>query len=365
MTQDQGTSKPRTLADLARLADVSEATVSRALSDSPLVNARTKRRIRALADEVGFHVNTSARNLRLKRTQTVAVIILKDEDTGQPISDPFMLEMLGGLAEELGQEGYNMLLSTALIADQDWNSYFLQTKRADGLIIVGQGARDNRLKALAAEGTPFVVWGAQLPDANYATVGTDNALGASKAMTHLLDVGRRRILFLGSIEHPEIELRYRGAQRAMAEALKVGIDAQLTQTPASFTIESGYRTVKALLSKETFGFDGILAASDAIAMGAIRALESAGHKIPRDISVVGYDDVPMARYFNPTLTTVRQNMAEGAHALVTVLLEILQGRPARSVLLDGRLVVRGSCGGEPTQEDAEEDLRGGSRGISR
>ncbi|RMF12990.1 MAG: LacI family transcriptional regulator [Alphaproteobacteria bacterium] len=342
----------RTIADLARLAGVSGATVSRALNDSPLVNERTRRRIQELASRHRFRLNARARQLRLRKTDTVCVILLIDEEAGQGLSDPFLLELLGGIADRLSARGYDLLLSRAE-PGADWWEEVLHPRRFDGAIIFGQACEHRRLNALADAGAPFVVWGGRLPDQHYASVGSDNLGGGQAATRHLIEQGCRRIGFLGDLAFPEAALRWEGYRLALEEA-GLPLDEALYR-PTRFSGESAVRATRDLIESAQ-PFDGLVAASDVIALGAIRALEQAGRAVPGDVAVVGYDDIPLAAYVHPSLTTVRQDVAAGGRALVDLLLSRIETPPARTapasqqadgqepphVILPTRLIVRQS-----------------------
>ena len=332
------------MSDIARLAGVSESTVSRALSDSPLINNKTKARIRDIAAAHNYTINERARNFRLQRTQTIATIIALDPDTGQHISDPFFLDMLGAIADALTEYGYDLLLSQVPSSDLSWERKYLNANRADGIIFIGQSTLHDEFNRLADRGAPMVVWGAKLEDQTYCSVGGDNLTGGLKAVRHLLNIGRRRIVFLGQKALPEVSLRYEGYRRALAEA---GLSAEPElEAPTYFVRDAASRAVHQLIDAGV-QFDAIFATGDLIAMSAIQALHERGLSVPDAVSVVGYDDIPLAAQYNPALTTIRQNIAQGGRALVQALLDQLDDKHPDPVMLPTELVVRQSCGGGP------------------
>lgn len=326
------------IADIARRAGVSESTVSRALNNNPAININTREKIHAIARELNYKVNTGARNLRLQRSHTIALIINAEKVDGQTFSDPFMMDMIGAIADELNEHQYSLLFSSSAIKPQDWYSHLLNSQRADGVIVIGQGRDDGPLRKLQQEGDAVVVWGARVDDANYCIVGSDNYLGGQLATRHLIQRGCLRMLFLGDVEHPEIECRFRGYFDALAER---GLSSQEHHVQAAFSIESGYQHVLELLT-DGLDFDGIFAASDNIAMGAINALREKGLSVPGDVAVVGFDDIPIAPYFNPPLTTVRQNVHLGGKTLVQKVMALVKGQSVTSEMLKTELVVRAS-----------------------
>ncbi|WP_213995602.1 LacI family DNA-binding transcriptional regulator [Arsukibacterium sp.] len=332
--------KVMTLADIARLAGVSESTASRALRDNPVINAQTRQKVQQIAADHQFKVNATARSLRTQKSHTIAVIILFDAKTQQAISDPFLLDILGVIADELTAKGYDMLLSTSKTTDKDWRSYYFDSKRADGLIVIGQGEHDARVDQLAAAGVPFVLWGAATGTEQYPVIGSDNRQGAQLAVAHLIKQGCKRVAFLGDIRHTEIEMRYLGYQDALRAA---GIQPEpALQLNTDFTAQAGYLQTQQALFDQLDSLDGIFAASDAIAMGAMKALLEHGIKVPQQVAIVGFDDIAMSAYCTPSLTTVKQDTHAGGQLLVAELLSRIDGGQAASQLLPVKLVDRQS-----------------------
>lgn len=332
---------PYRLEDLAQLAGVSISTVSRALNNSNLVSDRTKQKIWLIAQSHNYSGRFRDRIHGVEPTRTIAVIISPPQGRDSRISDPFLLDLIGGIADALREKNADLLISHIMPTDYDGIIGSLGSGRTDGMIFLGQSTLHDHLNALARQSTPFVVWGAQLPGQLYCSVGTDNFRGGHRAASHLIRLGRRRIVFLGDIEAPEARLRYEGYRTALSEA---GLEPapDLVQ-PAHFLIESALEAVQILLERGT-KFDAIFAASDLIAVGAIRSLMQAGLKVPKDISVVGYDDIQMAAYASPSLTTVRQDVVKAGRLLVSKVLRMVEGEAIRSELLSTELIVRESCG---------------------
>ena len=331
-------SRPQ-MADLARMAGVSTSTVSRALSGSPLVNARTRERIASLAKVLKYSVHVGAQNLRLGQNRTVAVVIPYEKESRQHLTDPFFLGMLGSLADELTERGFDMLLSRVDADHLDAAARVVESGRALGVILIGQWRHHDQLNALAERGVPIVVWGARLASQRYGTVGGDNVAGGTLATSHLIEQRRRRIAFLGDVKLPEVAQRHLGYRRAHRTA---GLEASAELClPAAFTAESA-RDVMTQLVASGIGFDAVFACSDLLAMTAINVLREAGRVVPDDIAVVGYDDIEIAANFHPPLTTVRQPLAEAGRALVESLLDLVHGSGPASTLLSTELIVRGS-----------------------
>ena len=331
-------STPVSIADIARRAGVSESTVSRALNNNPVINEKTRQKIQALAREMDYKLNTGARNLCLQRSHAVSLVINAQSRDDQKASDPFMMDLIGAIADELHLHNYSLLFSSPAIASDDWHSHLLGSKRSDGIIVIGTGRDDRHLRQLYELGDALVAWGAATPDTPYCVVGSDNYQGGQVAARHLLSRGCKRLVFLGDTAHAEINQRFQGYLAVLNSA---GLAAQERHVQAAFSTESGFALISQLLANG-LDFDGIFAASDNIAMGAIKALQAKGYRVPEDVSVVGFDDIPLASYFSPPLTTIRQRIHQGGQLLVQKVLAQINGEPAQSQMLPTELVVRSS-----------------------
>lgn len=333
---------PIRLEDLARLAGVSIATVSRALNDSPLVNVATKRQVWKLAREHSYAFRQHMPSGPIGAEATIAVVITRPQGRAERISDPFILELVGGIGDAARERGCDFLVSHVAPANYDDLSALMSTNRADGVIFLGQSSLFADFNRLANEESRFVVWGAQLPEQRYCSVGSDNLRGGRRATAHLARLGRRRIAFLGDIEAPEVVQRYQGYVRALEEA-GLPLDPALV-VPAHFEVEFAEAAVDTLIARR-IDFDGVVAASDMIALGAIRSLLHAGRRVPGDVSVVGYDNVQFARYSHPALSTISQDTAKAGRLLVSKLLNSGGDEDIRSERVPTDLIVRESCGG--------------------
>lgn len=330
------------LEDLARLAGVSITTVSRALNDSRAVNHQTKQQIWKLAREHDYPFRGYMPAGPTTAAATIAIVIPRPQGREARLSDPFVLELVAGIGEAARQRGCDFVVSHMAPTGPSELAELMATNRMNGLIFLGQSSLHAAFNQLAETETRFAVWGAQLPKQAYCSVGSDNPLGGRRATLHLARLGRRRIVFLGDTEAPESMQRYQGYLEGLARA-GIPADPELA-VPAHFEIEAAEASVDGLLARG-IKFDGIVAASDLIGLGAIRALLRAGLSVPDDVSVIGYDDVPFARYSRPALTTVRQDTALAGRLLLSKLLHSMPGRDLRSERLPTDLVVRESCGG--------------------
>lgn len=253
--------------------------------------------------------------------------------------------MLGSLTRTCALRGYDLLTSFQQMS-ANWHVDYEDSHKADGIILLGYGDYElyrARLEALVAQGTHFVRWGSVQAGQPGVTIGCDNFGGGLMAGEHLIADGRRHIAFLGeaSSHYPEFNDRYLG----LAAALR---DAGLTPDPALrvdalSTEQSGYEAADMLLAASE-RFDAIFAASDLIAIGAMRALEEAGRSVPGDVAIIGFDDIPAASLTHPPLTTVAQDYRAAGEMLVDTLLQQIRGDPVESVSLPARLIVRRSSG---------------------
>lgn len=329
------------MVELARLAKVDVSTVSRALNNSPLVKPDTKDHILKIAAETGYAVNASARNLRKQSSEAIGIVIPMRPDSGQTISDPFYLEMVGAVSHAASKHGYDLIVSVPSGENEIAERRLLQTGRADGLIVIGQAGRSERLNALGLMAEKVVVWGGNTGQQKYTLVGSDNLEGGRLAGEHLLAIGRKKILFLGDIDLPEVALRYQGLKKAHADTgrrhdTKLVLDLDF----------GGRRAFDALqdLIEEGVEFDAVFGASDVLAMAAIHALQAKALSVPGDVSVVGYDNIGQASIATPTLTTIDQNIAMGGERMVELLLRKLDGKKVKSEMMPTRLIVRQSSG---------------------
>ena len=338
--------------DIAHRAGVSQATVSRALRDSPLVNAKTREKVKRIARELNYHVDRAAAGLRSQQSHTLAVLLFEDPTSDDSQINPFFLSMLGSITRAAAKRNYDVLVSFQQLQN-DWHLKYQLSNRADGIILLGygdyQGFADKIDKLLDAN-TRFVVWGATGPELMDRTIGCDNVGGAFKATSHLLKLGRKNIAFIGGTSDncPELKQRYDGYYKALKKA---GLQADPDlQVDTDFQETSGDLATEELLNSGKT-FDAIFAASDLLAIGAIKRLRAAGVKVPDDVAVVGFDDIPAASYFNPSLSTVQQNTVTAGKHLVNQLIRIIEGKKPKSKRLKPTLMIRGSCGGNPAGTD--------------
>ncbi|WP_308910434.1 LacI family DNA-binding transcriptional regulator [Pseudokordiimonas caeni] len=327
------------MSELARMAGVDISTVSRALSDSPRVKPETKKYILEVAASTGYVINTSARSLRRQTSEAIGLVIPLRPESGQTISDPFFLEMIAAVGNAASDAGYDLIVNMPKEKEKIAEKRLLEAGRADGLIVIGQAGLSARLHDLGPLKDRVVVWGGKTEEDEYTLVGSDNREGGRLAAEHLLSLGRRRILFVGNMELPEVLLRYSGLQDAYRvmglrhpSELVLGLDfgAQNAFEKSLEFIDSGKQ------------FDAIFAASDVLAIAALHAVNARGMSVPQDVAIVGYDNISHSTMVVPHLTTIDQSIKQGGEIMVDLLLRKLAGEEVHSQVTPTRLVVRQS-----------------------
>lgn len=331
--------------DIAYRAGVSQPTVSRALRGSPSVSAATRERIEAIARELNYAVDKNASNLRSQQSHTLALLFFEDPTADSSLINPFFLSILGAITRSAASAGYDLLISFQQLAG-DWHKTYEDSRKADGIILLGYGDYEQyrpRLDQLHAQGTHFVRWGSPEPGDRGTTIGCDNRAGGRVATEHLLRQGRTRIAFLGACDdhYPEFRERWLGYCDAHHAA---GIEPDPALQVDAITLEAAGHEAVGTLAARGGGFDAIFAASDLIAIGAMHALQERQLRVPGDVAVVGYDDIPAAHQATPPLTTVQQDARLAGEALVKALLARLEKRDPPSRLLPVTLKIRASSG---------------------
>ncbi len=333
--------KPLTLADIAEIAGVSKSTASRALQDSSLISEPTKQRVQEIARRHNYHPNLVARSLTKKQSCTVA-FVLPFLQNREHLMDPFLSKFISHIGVALREHDYDLLISQGSMDDTNMGSRYLNSGRADGIIFIGRTTADEHLVAQMATDAPIVVWGPQLSKQTYCSVGIDNRYWSKKAVDHLLGQGRRNIAFLGDDARCiEVIHRFEGYKAALQQA-DLPVDADLVKY-MSAADHAGKMAMQQLLLQAP-DIDGVFVNGDEAAIAAMQVLQENGRSVPNDVAVVGFDNIPIGNYTTPALTTISQNLTEGAPILIHKLLQLMNGKAAESVTIPGRLVIRQSCG---------------------
>lgn len=330
----------QTIDDIARIANVSKSTVSRALNDSPLVKQETKEQIRNIAQQHNFRLNASARRLSLKQSYTVA-FVTHAYHKNFSLDDLFTLEIMGGVSNGLHELGYDMLVIQVSPFDLDWAQQYLDSGRVDGFILLTASRKQSYIKNLLDIGAPFIAWGVSGPNQNYSTVNGDNFSGGKRATEYLVDIGRQRIAFLGGpAAEMEVQLRYQGYESALEEA-GIPIDPALV-VHGEYHSAAGAELMDHLLAQAP-NLDAVFVNSDLNAIAAIEVIRQQGKRVPEDIAVVGYDDLSIASYNQLPLTTIRQDIPLAGKLLAQNLIQFLKTGVVSQVVMPVELVVRESA----------------------
>ena len=329
--------KSPTIIDVARLAGVSTATVSRVINGTSAVVPETAERVRLAIQELRFVPRSAAQVLASRKTNTLGLILTE-------IRGAFFPHLLRGVEAATRAAGYQLLIYTVSDIPAD-RPTLLGEHNTDGLLVFTSSLSLNELQRLSATGFPLVLMhqtpsdGLEIP-----MVTIENKDGAERLVSHLIEChGRRRIVFLrGPAGHEDSAWRERGYREALA-AHGLPVDERLI-TVGDFDEVTACASLQRLL-QAGIDFDAVFAGDDDSAIGVFRALKAAGRSIPQDVAVVGFDDVQLASYITPTLTTVRAPIEEVGREAVRQLKRLIDGQPVEPLtLLPTELVIRESCG---------------------
>ena len=329
-----------TLDEVARLAGVSRATVSRVVNDSPRVSPQARRAVQDAVAQLRYVPNPMARSLVTRRTGAIALVL--SEPDSRLFSDPFFASIVRGLNEALAQSDIHLVLLTARDArEQEKVGRYARQGHVDGVVLMSLHSDDLLPDLLTGAGVPLVLCGRPLDGRDVAHVDADNLGGARTATAHLLGLGRRRVATIAG--RPDMVAgrdRLAGWRAALADA---GVGAELV-ADGDFTEAGGARAMAELLDRDP-GLDAVFAASDLMAVGALRVLRAAGRDVPGDVAVVGFDDAVVAATCDPPLTTVAQPLAEMTRLMTELLLAQVDrvAGPAGSHVCPTRLVRRDSA----------------------
>jgi DNA-binding LacI/PurR family transcriptional regulator len=329
-----------TLDTVAAEAGVSRATVSRVINGSPRVSPEVKTAVETAITRLGYVPNRAARSLAMRRTDSIALVMREPDAT--VLADPYLGNIIIATSQALVGTGVQLVLVNAQNdAEHSRLADYVRSGHVDGVLLASMHDDDPLPRLLLEAGIPTVVGGRpqrHLPGLSYVDV--DNVGGAQMATEHLLGSGRRRIATIAGPQDMTAGAdRLGGYRRALADA---GRKADRV-TYGDFTRESGEQAMATLLSRHP-DLDGVFAANDLMAVGALRALRAAGRTVPDDVAVVGYDDIEMARHTEPPLTTIHQPIIDQARTMTELLLTQIGGDPVGDpVVLPTELVERGSA----------------------
>lgn len=328
-----------TLLDVAKRAGVSTATVSKVLSNTPYFTPETRQKVMQAVEELGYIPNLAARALSSGKTRIIAVVFPYLYDT--IFTDPLVLRILEGIESECRKRGYNMLLSTPKLTARGVDVHYrqlIQSGYIDGVIALDHVPNASAIEPTLKKGIPAVAIG------YYPTqysVQSDDLSGASQMMQHVTGLGHQRIGIIDVPENLHYSIQHRLAGlRAGVGASGLDFDA-MPREEGDFSNTSGSACAARLLARNP-DLTAIICLNDRMAMGAIQYARTIGRDVPKHLTVVGYDDIPMAAAFSPPITTVDQQAPELGHASARMLFDVLDGGSPDPVVLPTYLVVRQS-----------------------
>jgi len=332
--------------DIAKAAGVSHSTVSRALSDSPLVSSETKARIQRLAKEMGYSPDSLARSLVTRQTRTVGVVVTT-------IADPFIAEVVQGIEATAQDHGYTVILcSSGLVPEREIAAVeTLRSKRVDGVIVTSSRIGALYLEHLERIGVPIVLINNLNEDSGRYTftVTVDNRRGGYIATKHLISLGHRRIAYVTApADHSSDLDRLTGYQQALGEA---GLEsAPVLIVPGNGRSDGGERAMERLAGLRPLP-SAVFCYNDMTAVGLMTAARRVGLSVPQDLAVVGFDDIPFARYCHPPLTTIAQPKIDMGQLAMKMALSLMTigdesaKEELSNVVVQGELIVRASTVG--------------------
>ena len=335
---------PITIKDIARMCGCGVSTVSRALNNHPDINEETRKKIMAVVKEYNFIPNNSARNLKITDSKTIAVLI-------KGITNPFFMKMIKVMEDEILRQKYSLILQHVEF-NQDEVEVAIELekeKKLKGIIFLG-GYFNHTKEKLDSITVPFVISTVNMTEqysGNYSSIAVDDIKESYKIVDYLIKLGHKKILLISAAPEDESigKLRKEGYEKALTDN-GIEVDKKLIIPMScdadSYSMKAGFLTMEEAL-KNNLDFTAVYAISDALAIGACRALFDAGKKVPEDVSVAGFDGIDNAKYYSPRITTIRQPFEEMAEATITLLFKYINGTrnadEARQKLFEGELLI--------------------------
>ncbi len=330
-----------TIGEIANLAGVSKTTVSRVLNKKPDVDPATREKILSIIEEYNFQPNAFAKAITLQNSRYIGLLV--PHKVEYIFSNSFYTEVMRGVSAAVDANGYYLLICYA--HEINYLDIYKQ-KRVEGFVLLSPGSYHKTIiKSLKAEGVPFVST-AKVTNEDMVYVDIDNFYGGSLVMEHLVKLGHKRIAYIGK---PSLisSIERMNSHKGVLQKYGLPYDPSLVLVTENSSIEDGYEYTRQLLCHPNPP-TAVFLANDIMAVGAIKAIQQAGLRVPEDISVAGFDDVLLASYANPSLTTVHQPAFEKGFVATQLLIQMLEKQiiPAHQIL-DVELVVRGSTGPAP------------------
>lgn len=333
-----------TIKDIARMCGCGVSTVSRALNNHPDINEETRNKILNVVKETGFVPNNSARNLKITDSKTIAVLI-------KGIANPFFMKMIKIMEQEIQRQKYSLILQHVEF-DQDEVDVAIELereKKLKGIIFLG-GYFNHTKEKLDKINVPFVISTVNMTEeysSNYASVAVDDVKESYKIVDYLCKLGHKKILLISADPNDESigKLRKEGYMKALSEngiSVNENLIVPMSNDADSYSMKAGFLTLQEALNRN-LDFSAVFAISDAVAIGACRALADAGKSIPGDVSVVGFDGIDNAKYYSPRITTIRQPFEDMAKASIKLLFKYIEGdknsEELQRRLFEGELII--------------------------
>jgi len=323
--------------DIAKAAGVSHATVSRALRDDPRISEQTKLRIRRIAAEMGYPPSAIARGLATGRTDTIGMVVTT-------VSDPFVAPIVQGAEKKAMEAGYSLILSQSG-ADPDRELAavrLLRERRVDGVIVTASRVGELYTPLLSDLRVPIVLVNNQREGGYLHSIYVDDFAGARMVVEHLVELGHRKIAYVGCPERPLSNRNRLNGYRSALESHGIRVESSfVVQIPGMDDLARGKEAAKRLLSLRERP-SAIFCYNDLTAIGTLQALRTSGIQVPEDVSLVGFDDIPMASMVCPALTTVAQPKEEMGVKAMEMLLALIEGEERENIVVRPKLMVRDS-----------------------
>ena len=331
-----------TLEDIAKQAGVSRSTVSRVVNDQPYVKPEVRERVLKVIQSTGFHPNLAARTLASQRSWMIGLVLPRSVSSF--FSDPYFPRLTQGIAQACNQHNYTLGLFLVGTPEDEEKIYPRVSRRGflDGVLVQSGQIGDHLIDRLVNSTLPLVVAGRPFNTTDLSYIDVDNVQAAFQAVSHLVTLGYRRIGTISGMTNSTVSLdRKEGYLKALLEHGLV-VDKDLI-VEGDFSEASGYRAMELLLPAQP---EAIFAASDLMALGAMRFVREAGLRVPDDIAFVGFDDLPQASLADPPLTTIHQPITEFGMKAVEILIDLIEdgAKSMQRVIMDTELVIRASCG---------------------
>lgn len=322
-----------TLRDVANKAGVAVSTASYALNNSSKISLATRKKVYKAARDLGYQPHGIARNLKKQKTETIGLFL-------NDLSGPYYSEVIQGVQDVVSAHGYDLIVGSASGGTNSTAYKFLLEKRVDGAVILAPKINDAEISRVAKASLPIIVLDRRLDSDYIKYVLIDNLNGAYQAVSHLINRGYHKIVYLSGPEDSfDNQERFKGYQQALLEN---GFNLMPQRiVSGNFTEKEGYQVISGFLAQEE-RIDAIFSANDEMAIGAIQAIREMSFKIPDDIAIVGFDDIRLASYINPPLTTIRHPKYEMGRFATNMVFQVLHGSKAESVVLPTQLITRQS-----------------------